>query len=139
MRLGPRIVNVAILCIAFSLFLGEAQGIRFTRGGTTEKASDACSELNRLNTSYHLLSWEPRVVLIKNFAEPKDLEVFVNLASPKMAESGLKLRPGEEFNSSIRTSTGAFVDSKEDKAVRLWIRRNFEPRTMRSWWKRLRM
>ncbi|QDZ23691.1 putative prolyl 4-hydroxylase [Chloropicon primus] len=108
-------MNVAIACIVFSLFLGAAQGIRFARGGTSEKASGACSELNRLNTSYHLLSWEPRVVLVKNFAEPKDLEVFVGLASPKMAESGLKLRPGEEFNSSIRTSTGAFVDSKEDK------------------------
>ena len=67
-----------------------------------------------LNTSVHVLSWSPRVVLVKRFVDPKDVEVFVNTASPKMKMSGLGLRPGEEFDSTIRTSTGAFVSREED-------------------------
>ena len=70
------------------------------------------------NTSMHVLSWEPRVLLIKNLIDRKDVQAYIDVAKPKMAASGLSLTREEEGQAhkfkEVRTSEGAFIQAGED-------------------------
>ena len=71
------------------------------------------------NATIHVLSWEPRILLVKGFATLDETEVFVSTAAPMMKKSGLvkpegKKVPKRSFDGGIRTSRGAFVTPKHD-------------------------
>ncbi len=72
------------------------------------------------NASLHLLSWEPRVILVKNFATKEEVEVYVDTASPLMKDSKVKLPEGkarekvQSIGAGARTSRGAFIGPKND-------------------------
>ena len=110
-RARPAVVgSVAALLVLLAVVLApDAAAARPLR-----TAKERCQEESGLGTTFHVLSWSPRVVLVKRFADPKDVQVYIDTASPKMKVAGLSLRPGEAFNASIRTSTGAFVEGAED-------------------------
>ena len=115
---GRRLPAAFVLVAALLLVLVPEQvhSARFF-GSNVRREGKECAHSEddpALNTTLHVLSWEPRVVLVKNFASKEDLDVYVNLAQPMLEKSGLALKEGENFNGSIRTSRGAFVQAPQD-------------------------
>ena len=67
---------------------------------------------------FQLLSTSPRSVMYRNFASDADCDAIVEAAKTRLHRSGLALKRGETLESTknIRTSSGTFLASKEEKS-----------------------
>ena len=67
---------------------------------------------------FQLLSTSPRSVMYRNFASDADCDAIVEAAKTRLHRSGLALKRGETLESTknIRTSSGTFLTSKEEKS-----------------------
>ncbi|PWA40801.1 2-oxoglutarate (2OG) and Fe(II)-dependent oxygenase superfamily protein [Artemisia annua] len=66
---------------------------------------------------FQILSWKPRALYFPGFATEQQCNGIIKMAKVKLAPSTLALRKGEtaENTKDIRTSSGMFVSSYEDK------------------------
>ncbi|GJV29359.1 hypothetical protein Tco_1385807 [Tanacetum coccineum] len=66
---------------------------------------------------FQILSWRPRALYFPGFATDEQCNGIIKMAKVKLAPSTLALRKGEtaENTKGIRTSSGMFVSSSEDK------------------------
>ncbi|KAK9097216.1 hypothetical protein Sjap_022713 [Stephania japonica] len=64
-----------------------------------------------------ILSWKPRAIYFPGFASSKQCEKIMEIARKTLKPSTLALRKGEtpENTKGIRTSSGTFLSSSEDK------------------------
>ena len=123
---------VALIAATVVLFIGVSRGALMQTvgrgrpllvGGEAPHQAECRAQgvhmgLDR-NITTHVLSWEPRVLLVKGFATLDETEVFKSTAEPMMKKSGLvkaegKKVPKRSFDGGIRTSRGAFVSPKHD-------------------------
>ncbi|AET03713.1 putative procollagen-proline dioxygenase [Medicago truncatula] len=89
-------------------------------------------KLNHLNSITHsntlrnddnkrwvqIISWEPRAFLYHNFLTKEECEHLINIAKPSMHKSEvIDEKTGKSLNSSIRTSSGTFLDREGDEIV----------------------
>ncbi|XP_009599377.1 putative prolyl 4-hydroxylase 9 [Nicotiana tabacum] len=67
--------------------------------------------------SFQVLSWFPRAVYFPNFATEEQCQGIIKMAKAELKPSALALRKGEtaENTKGIRTSSGMFISSSEDK------------------------
>ncbi|WJX88367.1 procollagen-proline 4-dioxygenase [Trifolium repens] len=66
-----------------------------------------------------IISWEPRIFLYHNFLEKQECEHLINIAKPNMHKSTVvDNETGKSVNSSVRTSSGTFIERGHDKIVR---------------------
>ncbi|KAL7607024.1 hypothetical protein Lser_V15G20011 [Lactuca serriola] len=82
---------------------------------------------------FQILSWKPRALYFPDFATPQQCESIIKMAKVKLAPSTLALRKGEtaENTKGIRTSSGMFISSSEDKTGILdLIEKKLEKATM---------
>eukprot|EP00897_Mesotaenium_endlicherianum_P002265 jgi/Mesen1/2066/ME000150S01151 len=82
---------------------------------------------------FQVLSWYPRAILFPKFADMERCEAIVRLAKRHLAPSGLALRSGEseEGTKDIRTSSGTFLNARQDPSGALaWIERKIAKVTM---------
>ncbi|CAA0370172.1 unnamed protein product [Arabidopsis thaliana] len=104
----------------FNLF---SQGISFSEIPTTRRSvNDETDSLDHgssvSNIPFHVLSWNPRVFYLPNFATKQQCEAVIDMAKPKLKPSTLALRKGEtaETTQNVRTSTGVFIGADEDES-----------------------
>nr|XP_043616920.1 probable prolyl 4-hydroxylase 9 isoform X2 [Erigeron canadensis] len=66
---------------------------------------------------FQVLSWDPRALYYPGFATDEQCDGIIKMAKVKLAPSTLALRKGEtaENTKGIRTSSGMFISSSEDK------------------------
>ncbi|KAL3813660.1 hypothetical protein ACJIZ3_014928 [Penstemon smallii] len=66
---------------------------------------------------FQILSWNPRALYFPNFATAEQCEGIIKMAKAHLRPSSLALRKGEtaESTKEIRTSSGTFISSSEDK------------------------
>ncbi|XP_073156217.1 probable prolyl 4-hydroxylase 9 [Henckelia pumila] len=66
---------------------------------------------------FQILSWNPRALYFPNFATPEQCQSVVQMAKRHLKPSSLALREGEtaETTQGIRTSSGMFISSSDDK------------------------
>lgn len=66
---------------------------------------------------FQVLSWKPRALYFPNFATAEQCESIIKMAKASLTPSTLALRKGEtaENTKGIRTSSGTFISSSEDK------------------------
>lgn len=65
-----------------------------------------------------VLSWSPRILLIDNLLSYEECDHMRNLAEPMMAKSTVvDVGTGNSIASSVRTSTGAFLNKAADDVV----------------------
>ncbi|XP_051140566.1 probable prolyl 4-hydroxylase 9 isoform X2 [Andrographis paniculata] len=66
---------------------------------------------------FQILSWRPRALYFPNFASHAQCQSIINMAKLQLKPSTLALRPGDtpENTKGIRTSSGMFISSSEDK------------------------
>ncbi|CAA0831080.1 Probable prolyl 4-hydroxylase 3, partial [Striga hermonthica] len=73
----------------------------------------------RENQWTEVLSWEPRAFLYHNFLSKEECVHMINLGKPHMTLSTvIDDDTGESMNSSIRTSTGMFLELGRDRVIR---------------------
>ncbi|KAJ9562435.1 hypothetical protein OSB04_007595 [Centaurea solstitialis] len=80
-----------------------------------------------------ILSWRPRALYFPGFATAEQCKGIIKMAKVKLAPSTLALRKGEtaENTKGIRTSSGMFVSSSEDKTgILAQIEKKIERATM---------
>ncbi|XP_057420356.1 probable prolyl 4-hydroxylase 9 [Lotus japonicus] len=72
---------------------------------------------------FQVLSWKPRALYFPNFATAEQCKSIVGVAKAGLKPSALALREGEteQNTKGIRTSSGVFVSSSEDKTGTLAI------------------
>ncbi|CAE6003673.1 unnamed protein product [Arabidopsis arenosa] len=70
------------------------------------------------NIPFQVLSWNPRVFYLPNFATKQQCEAVIDMAKPKLKPSLLALRKGEtaDTTQNVRTSTGVFIGADEDES-----------------------
>ncbi|OIT26414.1 PREDICTED: probable prolyl 4-hydroxylase 9 [Nicotiana attenuata] len=66
---------------------------------------------------FQVLSWFPRALYFPNFATEEQCQGIIKMAKAELKPSALALRKGEtaENTKGIRTSSGMFISSSEDK------------------------
>lgn len=66
---------------------------------------------------FQILSWSPRALYFPNFATAEQCQGIIKIAKKDLKPSSLALRPGETADNTkgIRTSSGTFISSSEDK------------------------
>lgn len=66
---------------------------------------------------FQVLSWYPRAMYFPNFASAEQCESIIEIAKGRLTPSSVALRKGEteENTKGIRTSSGVFISSYEDK------------------------
>lgn len=82
---------------------------------------------------FQILSWRPRALYFPGFATAQQCESIIKMAKVKLAPSTLALRKGEtaENTKGIRTSSGMFISSSEDKTgILALIEQKIERATM---------
>ncbi|GER40864.1 2-oxoglutarate (2OG) and Fe(II)-dependent oxygenase superfamily protein [Striga asiatica] len=73
----------------------------------------------RENQWTEVLSWEPRAFLYHNFLSKEECVHMINLAKPHMTLSTVvDDDTGDRVNSSVRTSTGMFLEIGQDRVIR---------------------
>ncbi|KAI5418769.1 probable prolyl 4-hydroxylase 10 [Lathyrus oleraceus] len=65
------------------------------------------------------ISWEPRAFLHHNFLTKEECEHIIRIAKPSMSKSSVvDNKTGKSFDSSVRTSSGTFLQRGHDQIVR---------------------
>ncbi|XP_058772829.1 probable prolyl 4-hydroxylase 9 [Vicia villosa] len=128
--------SVFLLCVFF--FLAGFSGSRFfhhsqedeydVRARLLEKSTKEEVEYRLLHGGYsgddfitsipfQILSWNPRILYFPNFANAKQCENIVEMAKEGLTPSEVLLRKGEteENTQGVRTSSGVFINTTEDK------------------------
>eukprot|EP00246_Nothoceros_aenigmaticus_P012870 TRINITY_DN4179_c0_g2_i1.p1 TRINITY_DN4179_c0_g2~~TRINITY_DN4179_c0_g2_i1.p1 ORF type:complete len:288 (+),score=40.41 TRINITY_DN4179_c0_g2_i1:101-964(+) len=141
---------VVLLCLAF--FFAGYCALFFTPGSQDFESRAFSSHLKLLEVDapdvskhghsgddvvqtipFQVLSWHPRALLFPNFASPEQCERIVVLAKKRLSPSGLALRKGETADNTkdIRTSSGTFLSSRQDKSGTLaWVEEKMARATM---------
>ncbi|KAJ3670169.1 hypothetical protein LUZ60_010493 [Juncus effusus] len=64
------------------------------------------------------LSWKPRIFLYKNFLSPEECDYIVKLAKSRLQKSTvIDNESGKGVKSQVRTSSGMFLNKKEDEVI----------------------
>ncbi|WIA36948.1 hypothetical protein OEZ86_008188 [Tetradesmus obliquus] len=83
--------------------------------------------------TYQILSWYPRIVVFPNFIDKARAQHIIELASPRLVKSDVKLRHGESASkaASQRSSAGVFMRREDDAGGVLgWLQDKIEAVTL---------
>lgn len=131
MRIKPCDISVRCCCIVLLAISTPAQGIRRTvvRNdrdliGWSEQFQVQQDDMKQRKRFMHefsgpeVLSWEPRIVVWRNFLTENECQHLIDKATPRLVRSGVVARKGESDVSNIRTSYGTFLGREEDDVVK---------------------
>eukprot|EP00249_Psilotum_nudum_P016009 c25609_g1_i1 orf=287-1171(-) len=105
--------------------LEEEQSLHLEHGESGDKSMTALN--------FQVLSWSPRALLFPKFVNEKQCETIIQLARKRLSPSSVALRKGEtaENNKDVRTSSGTFMSSSQDKSGTLaWVEEKMARATM---------
>lgn len=86
-------------------------------GGLDPLASGESGDDSITSIPFQVLSWRPRALYFPKFATAEQCESIISTAKSQLQPSKLALRKGETIESTegVRTSSGMFITSDEDK------------------------
>ncbi|AET03705.1 putative procollagen-proline dioxygenase [Medicago truncatula] len=127
-RLGPRKPSLTAsqtliftLFVTFTLLILILLTLRIPKLNHINSISHNAlrSEDNDNKRWVQIVSWEPRAFLYHNFLTKKECEHLINTAKPSMQKSSVvDNETGKSKDSSVRTSSGTFLDRGGDEIVR---------------------
>ncbi|KAK4476985.1 hypothetical protein RD792_016186 [Penstemon davidsonii] len=114
------------------------EDFRYEESNTMSHGESGESSLNSIPFQQNVillqvLSWRPRALYFPNFATSEQCQSIIEMARTKLKPSGLALREGETADSTkgIRTSSGTFISSSEDRrGVLEFVERKISRATM---------
>ncbi|CAI8608971.1 unnamed protein product [Vicia faba] len=113
---------ILTLAVTFTFFILILLALRFPKTNhlnsvsrrNTPRSEDGAGEI-----WVETVSWEPRAFLHHNFLTKEECEHIIRIAKPGMSKSSVvDSETGKSFDSSVRTSSGTFLQRGHDKIVR---------------------
>ena len=92
-------------------------GTHTKTGGILSEQRRAPSTNSTRKGGMEVLSWSPRIFLYRGFLTEAECDYLVQLATPRLARSGVVEEGGGDGISDIRTSNGMFFERAENKDI----------------------